>query len=378
MSLTSSQAPARELANRPADERFSSLTAMLQHAQHEKALCREVGYNLRDLTAVVAPDPETQQPALRLQSPRAVAKMTHWSFGQLSRTIGAPASYLRTLPPQLAANCVNHGLKESAEAGTTVNVLARAANGTPEPIIRACTSDSYGRLWDADLIDASQRMVFNAFSRNGHEWKNAPTWSDPVGYAGFRGDRDSFVLQIDGGSIVEDPSARQGDGQMFRGVMLRNSEVGAAGVTLEVCLLRFICGNWVLWGATVGQEYRRRHFGKNVLRDVVRELGDLAYRFTTRTASADEALIRLLMEKELAHTKEAVIDELKKMKLTKEQAESAYARCEQSEKASPRSYWGIAQGITRMSQDETHTDARYVLDQIAAATLARGAKLVHA
>lgn len=34
------------------------------------------------------------------------------------------------------------------------------------------------------------------------------------------------------------------------------------------------------------------------------------------------------------------------------------------------------QGITRLSQDQDYTDARYVLDQIAASVLAKGAKLV--
>lgn len=385
MSLTSSQAPARELATRPADERFLTIDGMIEHCRHEKNHTREVTYSLRDLNATVGlaysgPTTDittTATPTVMLESPKATARMTHWSFGQLARTIGAPASYLRELPPQLAAECINYGLHDSAEAGTTANLLVRMPNGTPEPTIRACTSETYGRSWDADLLDGANRLIFQRGSINGHDWKNAPTW-DGESPAGFRGDRDSFVLQIDGGSIVEDPSARQGEGQMFRGVMMRNSEVGAAGVTLEVVMMRFICGNWMLWGSAVGHEYRRRHVGKNVVRDVISELRTMAYKFTNRSAQADEQLVKLLIEHELAHTKEAVIDALTTMKLTKADAEAAYEKCERYERASPRSFWGIAQGITRLSQDRPHTDARYVLDQIASATLARGAKLVYA
>lgn len=385
MSLTAAQAPAREYATRPRDERFASVQALIDHSRNEKNLSKEVSYNLKDLRAVVARpdgsaapfnivDAQIPDEQLMLQSPRGRGVFSHWSFGQLARTIGAPAGYLRTLPPSVAADCLNYGLS-SSPTGTTANLLVRAPNGRPEPLIRACTSDTYGRAWDADLLDLANKFVFQSQSRNGHDWKNAPTWAGEE-IAGFRGDRDSFVIQIDGGSIVNDPSAADGNGQMYRAVMMRNSEVGAAGVTLEVALIRFICGNWLLWGASVGHEYRRRHVGSNVIRDVVKELGNLAYKFTNRSAAQDEQLIRALIDREIAHTREAVIDELRAMKMSKEDAESAYDRCERTENASPRSFWGICQGVTRLSQDQEHTNSRYVLDQIAGAILAKGAKLV--
>jgi hypothetical protein len=132
----------------------------------------------------------------------------------------------------------------------------------------------------------------------------------------------------------------------------------------------------MLWGAIADQTFKRRHFGNHVLRDTVREISLIAYNWTNASASRDEAIIRGLIDHEVAHTKEAVIDELRAMGASKEQAEQAYARCEQTEAVSPRSFWGAAQGITRLSQDSAYQSDRYELDRLAAVVLARGRKLV--
>jgi hypothetical protein len=131
----------------------------------------------------------------------------------------------------------------------------------------------------------------------------------------------------------------------------------------------------MLWGAVMDKSFRRRHVGSRVVRDAIREISSFAYNYVRQSGERDEAIIRGLIDNELAHTKEAVVDELRKMGATKEQAEQAYVSCEQKESASPRSFWGIAQGITRNSQLASWQDDRFVLDQLAAKVLARGAKL---
>ncbi len=55
-----------------------------------------------------------------------------------------------------------------------------------------------------------------------------------------------------------------------------------------------------------------------------------------------------------------------------------YERCERTESVSPRSFWGAAQGCTRISQDAPYQDERYELDKLASLILARGRKLVAA
>lgn len=360
---------AREYASRPADQRFASVADLVSSAQHERELSKEVVYNLRDLRAV------DRSGDLMIQSPKGAAKFSHWSFGQMCRMLGAPASYLRDLPTSIAADCLNHGLHDAAPHGATASLLVRAANGSPDPLIRACTSESYGRVWDAELYSSLTNTIMSKDDR----WQLPPSWDG--GNAGaYRGDRDSFVIVTNGGSIVNDPSARGGSsgGEMYRGIMIRNSEVGASSVVIETVLFRFICGNHILWGAAIDKRFRRRHVGKSVTRDVIREIGKIAYQFTQQSAARDEAIIKMLIDREIAHTKEAVLDELRGFGATKEQAEAAYAACEIEETVSPRTYWGAVQGLTRASQATAFQDERYALDKLAAQVLARGARLVAA
>ncbi len=383
---------AREYAARPKDERFPSLEALIVNAQHQKEASKEATYNAKDLRMVPTDDDgrdcHTLTPnSLMLESPKGVAGFTHWAFGQLCRTLSAPANYLRSLPPSIAADALNYGLKETPP-GSDLKMLVQAPNGRPQPTIRACTSESYGRVWDADLYGQVQQQIASKDDR----WSLPPTWTAGESAGAYRGDRDSFLILINGGSIVNDPSLRAnapmlpspGDGTtgdpggMYRGIMIRNSEVGAASITIETVLYRYICGNHMLWGAAFDTKFRRRHTGQNAARDAVRELTRIAYNYTNASASRDEAIIKMLIEKQIASTKEGVIDELRKAGASQADAERAYELCEQTESASPRSFWGAVQGLTRASQEEGFQDARYTLDQIAAKVLQKGAKLVAA
>lgn len=374
---------AREYASRPADERFPSVEALAAHAENQKAHSKEITYNAKDLKAV-----SHQNGGLALESPNGRAVFTHWSFGQLCRSVGAPAGYLRDgIPNHLAAECLNHGLSKTPPA-TDLKMLVQAPNGKPEPTIRACTSDSYGRVWDADIYRAVQREIMQEDDR----WSLPPTWSGEAAGA-YRGDRDSFLILTNGGSIVTDPSLSRStyaagspssraaglpeDG-MFRGILIRNSEVGASSVVIDTILYRYICGNHMLWGAVYDKRFKRRHVGTQVTRDVIREISRIASNWARQSPEKDQQIIRTLIDHQIATTKEAVIDELQGFGATKAQATEAYERCEATESVSPRSFWGAAQGLTRISQDTSWQDSRYILDQIAAKVLAKGAKLVTA
>ena len=379
MSLLATQSAHREYASRPADERLGSLEALVSTATDDRNRSIERTYNLKDLRAV-----PTDAGSVHLASPKGEARLTHWSFGQLARTIGAPAGYLRDLPATLASDCINYGLTE-AVPGTSCNLLVRTPSATDSvPTIRAATSETYGRVWDADLYGGIQQQL----ARWDDRWTLPPTWSgEPAG--AYRGDRDSFLILTNGGSIVTDPSlTNRGPGSgtgtgggtaprdsMFRGILVRNSEVGAASVVIERILFRYICGNHMLWSAMADRSFRRRHVGVTALRDTVREISRLAYEWGQASTARDTAIIRALVDHEIAHTKEAVIDELRALGATKDQATAAYELCEKQESVSPRSFWGAAQGLTRLSQAGGYQDERYSMDRIAASLLAKGAKV---
>ena len=163
---------------------------------------------------------------------------------------------------------------------------------------------------------------------------------------------------------MSDPTlSSTGNGAMYRGLLVRNSEVGASSITIEPILYRYVCGNHMLWGAVVDKAFKRRHVGARVLRDTIREISTIAYRWTQQSAARDEAIIRGLINSEIASTRAAVIDELQNIGATKDAATAAYDACERTETVSPRSFWGAAQGLTRVSQESGHQDDRYTLDK---------------
>lgn len=350
----------REYQSRPKDERYPSVEAMVEQARINRTHSVERAYNLKELSAVVNDD------AVLLQSPKGQARFTHWSFGQLARTVGAPANYLRDLSPGLTAACLNEGLR-ATPPGTTANLLVKANGGLP--VVRAATSEKYGRVWDEQLYGG----ILNTFK--GRQWSLPPTWDGQPAGANM-GDRDSFLVYTDGGSIVQDAS-RRNNGELYRGILVRNSEVGAAAVAIDGILFQYICGNHIIWGAVVDRRFRRRHVGENALRDTLREVGTMAVRWSERSASQDEQLIRMLADNELASTEAGIVDELRTIGLSKGDAIAAYKVAEQHE-ANPRSYWGISAGITRMSQESGYQDERYQLDQLAMSVLKRGRERVAA
>lgn len=359
---------AREYANRPADERFPSIEALIAARQHEQDYSSERTVNVRDLRAVA--DGEN----VKLAGPSGkLARFTHWSFGQLARVIGAPAAYLRQLPAALAADCVNQGIQDRTVPGTDVNLLLRAANGSPEPIARSVTSDSYARVWDAPL--------YTAIADNLPDFGLPPTWSGEAAGA-YAGDRDSFLITCSGGSIVTDPSLRSdnggNNGAMFRGLLIRNSEVGAAALTIEQVLYRFVCGNHMLWGAVIDQRFKRRHVGHgdSLTRDTIREIMAIAAKWRDASPAKDEALIRTMITHNLATTDDAIVAELRKLGATAEQAAAILKTTREAEsQVAPGSYWGLANGATRLSQESIHQSERYELDRVAGLILARGARV---
>ena len=84
---------------------------------------------------------------------------THWSFGQLSSTVGAPAAYLRQLPAPLAAINLQYGLTSSrTEQVKTLEI----EDGRVE--LRAVTGPDYGRVFDHTLIEAVRLLAGNGLT----------------------------------------------------------------------------------------------------------------------------------------------------------------------------------------------------------------------
>lgn len=108
----------KEWANRSADERFGSLQAMHAKATEMRTQAR-VAKIKEDALRVVGHEDQ-----IMLEGPTGSrARLTNWSFGQLAGRAGAPADYIASLPAELAANCLNTGLKARGEDKQAVALM---------------------------------------------------------------------------------------------------------------------------------------------------------------------------------------------------------------------------------------------------------------
>lgn len=343
---------------RPADQRFTSLTdlhaACFAYAQTARERHDIPVASLR--ADVVAGDVQL------LGRGGHAARLTHWSFGQLSARIGAPASYLRTLPPTLAVQNLNHGLahRVADDADAKVSLLFHE-NGSL--LLRALTSDQYARIWNHEI---TARLL----ELESHGWQ--PARPDirlqdnrlPL----YASDHDCFAFIRHADRVI-----KEGDGGLTlqRGLIVENSEVGASKLRLTRFLYREMCGNHIIWGAEGVTEVALRHVGS--IRDRLVEWDVAITRYLDTSATADELAIASAKRKRIAGTKDQVLDALfskaKGLGLSRKALVGGVDAIQPDQDGDPRSVWGVVQGLTRYSQTVPYADERTTIDRAAGKVL---------
>src|SRR4029077_13005874 len=126
--------------------------------------------------------------------------------------------------------------------------------------------------------------------------------------------------------------------------ILRNSDVGAAALTLDVFLLRAVCGNHVIWGFQHVAGFRRRHVGASIQAEWTTSLDSIRAALDADPAR-DRTVVLRAYAQELGATREAVQTAgVGRLELSEKQAAEAYTLAEQHE-TNPRSIWGYVQGL---------------------------------
>src|SRR5438067_6612071 len=358
VSAVSAYTAHREWASRPPDERYASV-----HALYEAARARRQQLEERTIeTGEFRTEAVDDDLAFRESSGRTAA-LTHWSFGQLATIAGAPPNYLRSLPASIASRAINYGLSRVERAQHQLFVA-----DTAPWTVHAITSPRYARVHHDELAS----RVLDLMAQH-------PAWHLPLGYkdgefgaervpsGAYLGDRDMFLFIVDGNRDLDDPTDRT-HGGLFRGFILRNSDVGAAALTLDVFLYKFVCGNHIIWGFQHVAGFRRRHVGASIQDAWSTSLQDVRTALDADTAS-DRALLQRATTQELGDSQEAVIETvLRRLELSQKQAAEAYTLAEAHE-TNPRSVWGYVQGLTRLSQRTPWQDGRFALDRAASRLL---------
>src|SRR5215471_10527772 len=348
----------REWASRPPDERYASV-----HALYEAARARRQQLEERTIeTGEFRTEAVVDDLAFR-ESSGLTATLTHSSFGQLATIAGAPPNYLRSLPASIASSAINFGLSRIDRAQHQLFVA-----DTAPWTVHAITSPRYARVHHDELAS----RVLDLMAQH-------PAWHLPLGYkdgefgaekvpsGAYLGDRDMFLFLVDGNRDLDDPTDRTHAG-LFRGFILRNSDVGAAALTLDVFLFRLVCGNHIIWGFQHVAGFRRRHVGASIQDEWTASLASVRSALDADVAGDRLVLLRA-QSQELGSNRAAVIESaVQRLELSQKHADEAYTLAEAFE-SNPRSVWGYVQGLTRLSQRTPWQDGRFVLDRAASRLL---------
>jgi len=370
-------------ANRPADERFWDLAEMQSKCAEYKSSAVEAKVAYGDVRV------EADNGEVKIVGKKGIpARLTHWSFSQLCQRADAPPSYLRELPATLAAQNLNHGLSKIT-GGDDVAKLLFHKNG--DYVLRAANGPGYARIWNADIADrlitslpqgwrvppARPAGIENertrvavasdvlALQKEGLSIKVG----DKIAPAGlYASDHDMFAFLVN-----EDAQVNDGTGHgLGRGFFIWNSEVGAASFGLMTFLYDAICGNHIVWGAKGVQELRVRHVGEanqKAFGGIRMEL----IKYANDSVSDVEAKIKSARRFEFGATKDEAVDAAFKAIvrtggawISKKKLDEAHDVAElRGRYGSPRSAWGLVNGLTELSQKSEHTDTRVAIDRAA-------------
>lgn len=355
-------------ANRPDDEKFLTLAELRksvaqrtsESASEVKSLANVKVNHANGLTLELDGTTETE--------------MTNWSFSQLCNITKTPASYLSKLPAKLAAINLQYGLMNTDES----KLAYIQDTGSTNTKLRAMTSESYGRIYDSEVVD----QVMN-IAGDGSIWKvpGMLDWSSAksglVKYNPFvdvtketttlyASDRDVFIFLVDDTHPIEVGKLSNGEPDlMFRGFYVWNSEVGNKTFGMSTMLLRGVCCNRNLWGVEGSKELRIRHskfgparFAQQAAPMLTNYANMNSMGIIAKVANAKSAIVAKNAEERLSFG-------MDKAGLTKSVTERVLDAVLNEEQHEAENVWDFVQGITAVARSIQTQDTRLAMEAIA-------------
>jgi len=374
----------KQWAERPADERFWGPKDAAQAAMEYRQSAATSTVHYGDLRVEARGDD-----IALLGKTDAPATLTHYAFGQLAQRVKAPADYLRQLPPTLAAQNLNHGLKARGDDGDKAQLLLHRNGGL---LARCLTGIGYRRIWNHEILDRLIELEEDM------GWKvppARPAVKDPrirpateedCGWCGQTGlsirpgdmiapagvycsDRDMFAFMVNPDRTLRNPADTETP--LMRGFFIWNSEVGDRSFGVMSFLLDAVCGNHIVWGAQDVQEIKVRHVG-SARNKAFGQLRAQLIAYENESASDDEARIKASQGLTLGGDDEEVLERLlkwasRKPKLKRLLNESTIKDAQliankTPRYGNPRTPWAIAAGLTEISQRRKHAAQRVEMD----------------
>lgn len=358
-------------ANRPDDQRFLSLDALRAQVDAWANASTNQPLAANAFEAVVGNDGVQ----VMLPGRASPTHLSHYSFGQLATLASAPAEYMRRLPADLAAQCLNVGL-----AGAKGDKAAYVMDDG-DSLLRAITGDKYGRILDREVVDAVMQVAGNGTGDT--RWKvpgvldwGSMTYNPMVDITKdtttlYASDRDVFLFLVDDLNPVEVGKLPNGDPDiMFRGFYVWNSEVGYRSFGVSTMYLRAVCQNRNLWGVEGFSETVFRHTAGAPAR-FDKEAGPALLSFAEGATDKLVAGVKAAKRQLLATTPEDRTDLYAKLGISKSKGEEITLNHLSEEGRPPESVWDFAQALTAFARSLARQDDRLKLEATAGKLLDR-------
>jgi len=355
----------KQYSSRPADQQFANLAALKARVESRRKRAIEFNAALPDISFHATEDGENGD--LRILANGEIATPTHWSFGQAASLLGAAngTALLRKLPADLTAKNLNY-LVSKADRNGAKFMMVDAENPVDDRVeFWAVTSQEYGRIWDADVVDMTEKVI-----SSDERWFSPWAWGKKT-RALFASDRDVFMYFIDGGSIVDagrDPMGRQRSHN--KGIYVWNSEVGKSTFGIASFTFDETCGNFQIWGIREIKLMKIRHTSGGPARfinEAIPALKEYAAASVKPLESAIKAARALLLptdEKDFAN----YFLKNKAAKFTAAEIRRAKEAADREE-GSSASLFDMVNGFTATARVMAFADARADLEQRAGALM---------
>ena len=346
-------------ASRPSDQRFLSLSDLKAHVEKRKHESWTAAPAVKDLQ-IKAPETGNSL-TVELFDPtigdRREVAPTNFSFGQLAGYAKAPAAYLRGLPAALAAINLQWGLDNNPQRDSAL--ILGQSNG--DHTLRAITSESYGRIWDIEVVEAVDKANANGRWQIPYATyqKDNPKRATTL----YASDRDVFIFLVDPKNEITVPGL---DKPFYRGFYVWNSEVGAGTFGLTTFIYNTVCDNRTIWGATDVQELRIRHTAGAPKRFEY-EGAKYLNRYSNESAVGIVDTIKKATEKVIDvadRSRKGIANWLQERGFTKGVA-AASVDAAFAEEGDARTLWQIVQGVTAHARSVSNQDDRTSLESAA-------------
>jgi len=376
--ISKHNALASNWANRPEDERFTSLDDMLQFklADAREMTSRIVDTHKMNIIGTV----DEENPSMGdimveytdENGREAMDMPTNWSFGQMAQLSGAPAGYLKDLPAPLVADCLQWGLQHNRSR----DLIKVYSNGESQQL-RAATGADYGRIYDHEILRPIKDLVDGSNGR----WKipgaivggnnglsvydpEVPVTMDTTTL--YASDRDVFVFLVDDRNPIEVGKLANGEPDlMFRGFYAWNSETGSKTAGIAAMYLRGVCMNRNLWGVENFHEIKIRHT-KFAPDRFATEARPALQSFAQGSTGSFIEGVQAAKQAKIESTDEKRLEFLtKRAGLSKRMANAAMQRHMKEEQRPIENVWDAVQGITAIARDIPHQDNRIEVERLA-------------